>query len=63
MPINLDHHLIPDPVGKAIQCLLDRIATLETQLGELRGLPRADKGAGCIACDAGELCCEEHGRG
>ena len=63
MPINLDHHLIPDPVGKAIQCLLDRIATLETQLGELRGKPRADKGAGCIACDAGELCCEEHGRG
>ncbi len=63
IPINLDHHLIPDPVGKAIQCLLDRIDTLETQLCDLRGLPLANKAAGCIACDAGELCCEEHGRG
>jgi serine O-acetyltransferase len=63
MPINLDHHLIPDPVGKAIQCLLDRIDMLESQVRDLRGLPLADKAAGCVACDAGELCCEEHGRG
>ncbi len=61
--INLDHHLIPDPVGKAIQCLLDRIATLETEVRELRGLPAPIKAAGCSACAAGELCCEEHGRG
>lgn len=27
--IDLDHHLIPDPVGKAIACLLTRIDTLE----------------------------------
>ena len=27
--INLDHHLIPDPVGKAIECLLERIDALE----------------------------------
>ena len=26
---DLDHHLIPDPVGKAIACLLDRVALLE----------------------------------
>jgi serine O-acetyltransferase len=63
MPINLDHHLIPDPVGKAIQCLLDRIDTLETQVRDLRGGSVTIKGGGCIACDAGELCCEEHGRG
>ena len=61
--INLDHHLIPDPVGKAIQCLLDRIDTLEGQVRDLRGLPAPVKSAGCIACAAGELCCEEHGRG
>ncbi|MDP1611822.1 MAG: serine O-acetyltransferase [Sulfuritalea sp.] len=61
--INLDHHLIPDPVGKAIQCLLDRIDTLETEMRELRGLPEPIKLAGCIVCAAGELCCEEHGRG
>ncbi|TNE76745.1 MAG: serine O-acetyltransferase [Gammaproteobacteria bacterium] len=27
--IDLDHHLIPDPVGKAISCLLNRIDALE----------------------------------
>jgi serine O-acetyltransferase len=60
--LNLDHHLIPDPVGKAIQCLLDRIDTLETEVRDLRGLPAPQRG-GCTACAAGELCCEEHGRG
>ena len=29
---DLNHHLIPDPVGKAIACLLDRVAQLERQL-------------------------------
>jgi serine O-acetyltransferase len=31
--IDLDHHLMPDPVGKAIGCLLERIALLEQRLG------------------------------
>jgi serine O-acetyltransferase len=31
--IDLDHHLMPDPVGKAIACLLDRVHALEIQLG------------------------------
>ncbi|ACO76428.1 nitrogen fixation serine O-acetyltransferase CysE1 [Azotobacter vinelandii CA] len=30
--IDLDHHLIPDPVGKAIACLLERIDALEKQV-------------------------------
>ena len=30
--IDLDHHLIPDPVGKAINCLLERIDALEAQV-------------------------------
>lgn len=30
--IDLDHHLMPDPVGKAIACLLDRIEVLEGRL-------------------------------
>ena len=30
--IDLDHHLVPDPVGKAISCLLGRIEVLEAQL-------------------------------
>jgi serine O-acetyltransferase len=61
--INLDHHLIPDPVGKAIQCLLDRIGTLETEVRNLRGVPAPVVTNSCVACSAGELCCEEHGCG
>lgn len=30
--IDLDHHLMPDPVGKAIACLLERIDVLEARL-------------------------------
>ncbi|MCM2331916.1 MAG: hypothetical protein NDI70_11515, partial [Pseudomonas sagittaria] len=30
--IDLDHHLIPDPVGKAIACLLERLDSLEKQV-------------------------------
>uniref|UniRef100_UPI0035709E97 serine O-acetyltransferase n=1 Tax=Marinobacterium zhoushanense TaxID=1679163 RepID=UPI0035709E97 len=30
--INLNHHLIPDPVGRAISCLLERIDKLESRL-------------------------------
>jgi serine O-acetyltransferase len=41
---DLDHHLIPDPVGKAIACLLDRVAMLErTQL--------AAGESNCASCD------------
>lgn len=63
MPINLDHHLIPDPVGKAIQCLLDRIDLLEGQVRTLRGEPAPAAAGTCVACAAGELCCAEHGHG
>lgn len=46
---DLDHHLIPDPVGKAITCLLDRVAQLERQL-------QAAAPAPCGAC--GDPCAE-----
>lgn len=36
LPIDLDHHLIPDPVGKAIGCLLDRIGDLEKELKRIK---------------------------
>lgn len=35
--IDLDHHLIPDPVGRAMSTMLERIDQLEAQLAELRG--------------------------
>lgn len=60
LPIDLDHHLIPDPVGKAVGCLMDRIDALEAEVRSLRGLGPATKEEGCQACAAGELCCEEH---
>ena len=48
--IDLDHHRMPDPVGKAISCLLDRIAALERQVSKLAG----DDGASgiCHTCDS-----------
>ncbi|SEQ76918.1 serine O-acetyltransferase [Solimonas aquatica] len=35
--IDLDHHLMPDPVGKAIACLLERIGELEHEVLRLSG--------------------------
>ncbi len=46
---DLDHHLIPDPVGKAIACLLDRVAQLEHALAHSQGLASADNA--CGLCD------------
>lgn len=46
---DLDHHLIPDPVGKAIACLLDRVTQLE--LAQAQPLLFATPDAACGACD------------
>jgi serine O-acetyltransferase len=48
--IDLDHHQMPDPVGKAISCLLERIEHLEQQLAALKGAP-APAAANCRSCD------------
>lgn len=50
--IDLDHHLIPDPVGKAIACLLDRIRVLEEQVNG----KTEDCSDPCPNCDAIEVC-------
>lgn len=47
--VDLNHHLIPDPVGKAIACLLDRIDVLEEQLN---GQHKDD----CSSCGDDRLC-------
>ena len=49
--IDLDHHQMPDPVGKAIGCLLERIAELETEVARLAGQPSNDAAGACRACD------------
>jgi len=60
--IDLDHHLIPDPVGRAISCLLERIEEMEGELARLGsdtvGVASQDE---CGDCDAGVLC-EAHAR-
>ncbi len=53
--IDLDHHLIPDPVGKAISCLVERIRILEGQLQRLdHGEHRHEEA--CPVCQGRELC-------
>ncbi len=54
--IDLDHHLMPDPVGEAISVMLDRIEFLETRLAHLQKrlrdggeVRRDDKANGCGA--------------
>jgi len=50
--IDLDHHLIPDPVGRAIVCLMERIEVLESRL-RAQGEP---VGGQCSVCEADDLC-------
>ena len=55
--IDLDHHLIPDPVAGAITCLLDRIRLLEQQVGVHGCLPGGSEPAHeCRECDARLVC-------
>ncbi|WP_320818660.1 serine O-acetyltransferase [Thalassolituus sp.] len=51
--IDLDHHLIPDPVGKAISCLLSRMEVLESKLDSRDKLSRYE------ACDVDNQVCLE----
>ncbi len=52
--IDLDHHLVPDPVGKAIQCLIDRIDQLEDQQQKLT-TPAVSQ-EDCSECEADNVC-------
>lgn len=51
--IDLDHHLIPDPVGKAIACLLSRIDALEMSLNSHAALAHYD------TCSVDNSICEQ----
>jgi serine O-acetyltransferase len=46
---DLNHHLIPDPVGKAMACVLDRLAQLERAQAAGAGLGSTD--AACGQCE------------
>lgn len=51
--IDLDHHLIPDPVGKAMSCLLSRIDALEARLDKRSAAERY------ASCDVDNQVCEQ----
>jgi len=60
--IDLDHHLIPDPVGRAISCLLERIEDLESELARMNSdTVGVIKQSQCSDCEA-ETLCEQHAR-
>lgn len=48
--IDLEHHRMPDPVGKALACLLERIAEMETHLARLSS-PSDPAPETCRSCD------------
>ncbi len=50
--IDLDHHLVPDPVGKAINCLVERLDKLEAQQERLVVLHEDE----CVNCEAEGVC-------
>ena len=51
--IDLDHHLIPDPVGKALECVLARLDFLEQKFLEAGHIKADMPAANCEpACEA-----------
>ena len=53
--IDLNHHLIPDPVGKAIACLIERLDELEAKQALLSDNTNANEEV-CESCDAETMC-------
>ena len=53
--IDLDHHLMPDPVGEALSVMMDRIEFLEAQIAHLRKRVRDGVAAG----DGGRVCTDD----
>lgn len=54
--IDLNHHLIPDPVGKAISCLMDRMNELEDRLQSQGTVTLSRDDEQCETCEAEDLC-------
>jgi serine O-acetyltransferase len=53
--IDLDHHLIPDPVGEAMAAMVDRIEFLEARLGHLQNRVREETHRRRVGIDAAGL--------
>lgn len=53
--IDLDHHLVPDPVGKAINCLVERLDELENK----QKLFKIAAEENCANCESESICHSE----
>jgi serine O-acetyltransferase len=61
--IDLNHHLIPDPVADAIGCLLERIRLLEQEVGIHGCIPGGEVPEDeCNRCDAKLVCEPPHAK-
>jgi serine O-acetyltransferase len=49
--IDLEHHLMPDPVGEALSVLIDRIEFLEVRLAHVQQRARTSADTTCSDCD------------
>ena len=60
--IDLDHHLIPDPVGDVLTVLIDRVEFLEARVNHLQGRLKAKRAAirSDARCEAESGDCEVH---
>lgn len=55
--IDLNHHLIPDPVAEAVSCLLERIRLLVQKIGTHGCIPGGEVPKDeCDHCDAKQVC-------
>jgi len=58
--IDLNHHLIPDPVADAVACVFDRLALIEDQLGIGEGTCKECEGTS--VCDSASEDAQRRGR-
>jgi len=58
--IDLNHHLIPDPVGRAMSCLVERISILEEKLEKAYATNQLAEEEDCLACEANDVCITEN---
>jgi len=53
--IDLDHHLIPDPVGDVLSVLIDRLAFLEARVSHLQGRVQEQPADDCVPAAASKV--------
>jgi serine O-acetyltransferase len=59
--IELDHHLIPDPVGKALHCLVERVDKMEKHIAKANRPAKPAAKTDCSQCESDNTCHEHAG--